>query len=110
METELGAAQAHPERVGRVHRRSAGLERNDPEEMKRSVKRGMGLWATSVRVVCRCGWAAWSGIWVVGCVGVLMPSLWEMPVAAGGVDRHRLHGLLASWLDTDRRADRKPWS
>ncbi len=39
-----------------------------------------------------------------------MPSLWEMPVPGGVLDRRRLHGLLASWLDSDHRADRKAWS
>jgi CRISPR-associated endoribonuclease Cas6 len=43
-------------------------------------------------------------------VEVVMPSLWEMPVPGGALDRRRLHGLLASWLDTEHRADRKAWS
>ncbi|MGV9366606.1 CRISPR system precrRNA processing endoribonuclease RAMP protein Cas6 [Amycolatopsis sp. NPDC003731] len=39
-----------------------------------------------------------------------MPSLWEMPVPGGVIDRRQLHGLLASCLDTDHHADRKGWS
>lgn len=40
-----------------------------------------------------------------------MPSLWAIPaVLSGPVDRRAVHRRLASWLDTDHHADRKPWS
>jgi CRISPR-associated endoribonuclease Cas6 len=39
-----------------------------------------------------------------------MPSLWRLPLPDGGVDRRQVHRRLASWLDVDHHASRKPWS
>lgn len=40
-----------------------------------------------------------------------MPSIWRCRwPGLDGLDRHAVHRVLSRWLDTERHAQRKPWS